>query len=261
MPDAPTLNFRDVCFAFEYREVLHNVSFQIQKGSLVAIVGPNGAGKSTLLKLALGLLKPTRGSVEVFGNSPIKARGQIGYVPQYLDFDYEFPVSVLDVVLMGRIEKHLFGTYRRSDRTAAMEALERIGLSNLASRGFKQLSGGERQRVLIAQALVSSPKLLLLDEPTANVDLKVEHEIYNFLHRLNSEITIVMVSHNINTVISKASHVICVNRTASIHAINELTTEHLNTLFNGDITLIQHKHCCSVIDPVPAMNEPHHGGG
>jgi zinc transport system ATP-binding protein len=256
-----TLQFSDVCFAYERQEVLHNVDLSVPDKSLVAVVGPNGGGKTTLVKLALGLLKPQRGTVRVFGDAPERRRRSIGYVAQHLSFDPAFPVSALDVVLMGRADRHWFGPYRRSDRAKAAEALERVRLGHLSRQSLAHLSGGERQRALIAQALVSDPELLLLDEPTANVDMTVEHAIYDLLHELNQCMTIVVVSHNLSVVTRHASHVACVNRTASLARVDELTEGELHAFHRGDMTVLRHGPSCHVLDPSDALREPHHGQG
>ena len=259
MTDTAALQFSDVCFAYERDEVLHNVDLTVPETSLVAVVGPNGGGKTTLVRLALGLLKPRRGTVRVFGVAPERRRRSIGYVPQHLVFDADFPVSALDVVLMGRADRHRLGPYRRVDRAKAAEALERVRLGHLSRRALANLSGGERQRALIAQALVADPDLLLLDEPTANVDTAVEHDIYELLHELNQRMTIVVVSHNLNVVTRHASHIACVNRTASIARVDDLTEGELHAFHRGDMTVFQHDPSCHVIDPGEAMHEPHHG--
>ena len=139
-----------------------------------------------------------------------------------------------------------------------MTALERVRLSHLARRGFSHLSGGERQRVLIAQSLVAEPELLFLDEPTANVDSMIEHEIYDLLHELNANMTIVVVSHNLNVVTRHATHVACVNRTASILPMSEISEDKLHAVFRGDMAMLQHEQNCQVIDPATAMRTPHH---
>jgi len=252
------IEFDNVCFAYDYSEILHNVNFSIEEKNLVALVGPNGAGKSTLLKLVLGLYAPLRGAIKVFGTDPVSARGKIGYVPQFLMFDSAFPVGVLDVVLMGRVDKHIFGPYRKKDKKAALVALDKVKMADFKNRAFAELSGGERQRVLIAQAIVSNPELLLLDEPTANVDVRIEHEIYNLLHELNLGMTMLMVSHNLNVVISHASHVICVNRTVSKVPMSEISEDKLHSVFRGDIAVLHHNHSCHVIDSSGVMKEPHH---
>jgi len=259
MSNDAVLQFKDVCFAYDRLEVLHNVDLSIPDKSLVAVVGPNGGGKTTLMKLALGLLKPRRGTVRVFGDAPERRRRSIGYVAQHLRFDPAFPVSALDVVLMGRADRHWLGPHRRGDRAKAAEALERVRLGHLGRRALAHLSGGERQRALIAQALVTDPDLLILDEPTANVDTTVEHEIYDLLHKLNERMTIVVVSHNLNVVTRHASHVACVNRTASLACVDELTERELHAFHRGDMTVLQHGASCHVLDPSEAMREPHHG--
>jgi len=259
MSHSAALRFNDVCFAYEHQEILHNVDLSIPDRSLVAVVGPNGGGKTTLMRLALGLLKPRRGTVHVFGDTPERRRCSIGYVAQHLRFDPAFPVSVLDVVLMGRVDRHWLGPYRRGDRAKAVEALERVRLGHLSRRALAQLSGGERQRALIAQALGTEPDLLLLDEPTANVDTTVEHEIYDLLRELNERMTIVVVSHNLSVVTRHASHVACVNRTASLTRMDEFTEGELHSLHRGDMTVLQHEPSCHVLDPSGVMREPHHG--
>lgn len=258
MSGSAVLQFNDVCFTYEYQEVLHNVNLSVPEKSLVAVVGPNGGGKTTLMKLALGLLKPRRGTVHIFGNAPECHRRSIGYVAQHLSFDAAFPVSAQDVVLMGRVDRHLFGPYRRDDHAKAAEALEHVRLGHLSRRSLAHMSGGERQRVLIAQALVSDPDLLLLDEPTANVDTTIEHEIYDLLRELNTRMTIIVVSHNLNVVTRHASHLMCVNRTASLARMNEFTKGELHSLHQGNMTVLQHAQNCRVHDPSDAMCEPHH---
>lgn len=259
MSDSAALQFEDVCFAYERQEVLHNVDLSVPDKRLVAVVGPNGGGKTTLVKLALGLVKPQRGTVLVFGDVPERRQRSIGYVAQHLSFDPEFPVSAMDVVLMGRADRHWLGPYRRGDRVKATEALDRVSLGHLGRRALAHLSGGERQRVLIAQALVSDPELLFLDEPTANVDTAAEHEIYDLLRDLNERMTIVVVSHNLNVVTRHASHVACVNRTASLARVDELTEGQLHAFHRGDMTVLKHGPACHVLDPSAALREPHHG--
>lgn len=259
MDESNVLAFIDVCFAYDREEVLHNVRFEVPSGSLVAVVGPNGGGKSTLMRLALGLLQPRCGIIRVLGRSPQQASSHVGYVPQHLSFDAAFPVSALDVVLMGRADRHLFGSYRKDDRTAARGALRKVGLEEYARRGFSELSGGERQRVLIAQALVADPQLMLLDEPTANVDVEIERHIYSLLNDLAKTMTIIVVSHNLNVVTRHATHIACVNRTVSLLPMSSWSDDHLKALKQGDMTMLQHGSHCQVIDPSHGLKEPHRG--
>ncbi len=257
MSDTPIVEFADVCFSYEREEVLHNVSLKVPKRALVACVGPNGGGKTTLLRLTLGLLAPQRGSVRVFGASPTGVRSRVGYVPQSVRFDADFPVTVEDVVLMGRVEQHAVGPYSRMDRDMARQALAWVGLERLASRPYASVSGGERQRILIGQALATDPELLLMDEPTANVDAVVQHSIYELLKELNARLTIVVVSHNLNVVTRHATHVICVNRTAVLRPMNELDAHCLQEAYGGDMTVLQHEATCHILDPSEIMEKPH----
>jgi len=254
------LEFEDVCFAYERKAVLHNVDLSVPEKSLVAVVGPNGGGKTTLVRLALGLLKPQCGRVRIFGDAPERHRRSIGYVAQHLSFDSAFPVSALDVVLMGRVDRCRLGPYRRGDRIKAREALDQVRLAHLSQHPMAHLSGGERQRVLIAQALVANPDLLFLDEPTASVDAEAEHNIHELLHELNAHMTIVVVSHNLNVVTRHASHIACVNRTASLVRVDAFSEGELRAFRLGDTTVLQHGPRCQILDPSAALQEPNHGG-
>ncbi|MFT5108119.1 MAG: zinc transport system ATP-binding protein, partial [Pseudoalteromonas tetraodonis] len=187
------ISFHDVTFSYGGPAVIEAATFEIGKRDSICVVGPNGGGKSTLLRLVLGLEKPDSGSIEVFGKPPKEARSQIGYMPQYLNFDPQFPISVLDVALMGRIASGGLGPYRKSDREAALRALDDVGMADRASRPFSDLSGGQRQRVLIARALACDPDLLLLDEPTANVDQAVEAQLLDTLQTLSKRLSILLV--------------------------------------------------------------------
>lgn len=210
--DAPVI-FDNVCFGYDEMEILHHVSFQVNAGDFIGIIGPNGGGKTTLLKLILGFLKPSSGKIQVFGTSPQNARQQFAYVPQKLDFDKQFPISVLETVLMGRLS-HLswYGKYQQADINAAIRALERVGLQDHAKAQFGSLSSGQAQRVLIARALVSQPELILLDEPTASVDVQSETNIRNILQSLKGELTIMMVTHNLKTIIEDVQKILCIER-------------------------------------------------
>ena len=207
----PPIVVQDVSFAYHGTPTLHNVTFTIQSGEFVGIIGPNGGGKTTLLKLILGFLKPYSGSIKVFDQSPQEARGLLAYVPQNLGFDKQFPISVLELVLSGRLAKlSWYGTYSANDKKAACTALEMVGLLDYQSRPFGTLSSGQAQRVLIARALASQPKLLLLDEPTASVDTQSEADIHDILKDLKGEMTVLMVTHEIGAIIKDVQRVICV---------------------------------------------------
>jgi zinc transport system ATP-binding protein len=259
--DTPAIEIEDMCFGYETAEVLHNVNFRVEAGAFLALVGPNGGGKTTLLRLLLGLLTPRYGAIRGFGVAPEAARQRLGYVPQHIQFDPAFPVSVIDVVLLGRVDRHWFGPYRRSDRRTAMHALEQVDLEDMANHPFSDLSGGQRQRVLIAQALASEPELLLLDEPTANVDSLVQHKLFELLKELNQRLTILLVSHNLNVVTGYVSHVACVNRTVDVHPVRELTASVVHETYGGDLTILRHNFACQIINPDRSLHTPHQAEG
>ncbi|NCB39173.1 MAG: ABC transporter ATP-binding protein [Erysipelotrichia bacterium] len=238
---------KDLSFAYEDGvNVLEKISFELEAGEFTCIVGPNGGGKTTLLKLILGLLKPTDGSMEVMGRPAGKSRAHIGYVPQFSKFDAGFPVSVLDVVLMGCLSYNFFwGRYSADQIEKAHNALLSVGLHGLATKTFADLSGGQKQRALIARALMSEPKLLLLDEPTANVDIHGTEQFYGMFEEMNKKFTIIMVSHDIGFVSARVKSVICVRKTLQIHPVAELTGENLQSIYGLDVNVIRHDHRCS----------------
>ena len=224
--------------------ILENVNLTLCAGQSGCIVGPNGGGKSTLLKLLLGLLVPESGSIRIFGADPITARSRIGYMPQYHQLDAAFPVTALEVVLMGRMRSTLVGRYRAADRAAARDALAELGISALADQPFAELSGGQRQRVLIARALAGAPELLLLDEPTANIDPGAEQQFYSTLDGLRKRMTVLTVSHDLGFVNREVDVVICVNRQVVIHEAGKFTAETANAVYHHDVKLIKHNHSC-----------------
>lgn len=210
---APAVLLNRLSFGYDEEIILNEASFRIEKGEFVCIIGPNGGGKTTLLKLLMGLIKPSSGLIELFGLSPKAARTRIGYVPQILRCDRQFPISVMELVLEGRLSRApWWGSFREDDKIAALKALEKVGLVEFKDRSFGTLSGGQAQRALIARALASEPELLLLDEPTASVDSKAETDIYSLLKELTGSITIIMVTHHLKTVVDFAPRILCVQK-------------------------------------------------
>lgn len=237
------IELKEVSFSYgSAAPVLCDASLQLPSGSIRSIVGPNGGGKTTLLKLLMGLLEPTHGEVRVLGTTPCIARPRIGYMPQHTRYDPHFPVSAEDVVLMGRVERHAFGPYRKDDRKAARDTMERVGLSSERTRQFSDLSGGQKQRVLIARALVSDPEILLLDEPTAHVDGAAEYQFQEMLGSMPPDMTVLIVSHDLGFVSGMVEEVICVNQNVMTHAAHELTGKKLEDLYGGPLKAVAHDH-------------------
>jgi len=238
------VEFHLVDFFFGSHPVLKQATATIAAGDFVSMVGPNGGGKTTLLRLVLGLLTPNRGTVRVLGLRPEKARKRVGYMPQHAHVDPQFPVTVTDVVLMGRLSPgRTLGPYRRDDRQRARAALAETDALHLEDRGFSALSGGQRQRVLIARALACEPELLLLDEPTASLDPSIQDELYELLHRLKHRMTVVLVSHDVSVVSKHVDKILCVNQSIDVHPASEIKGALAN-LFpsSSGVSLVRHEH-------------------
>jgi zinc transport system ATP-binding protein len=241
MKEKEVIQLDNVSYSYDGFPVLENVTLRVIERDFLSIVGPNAGGKTTLLRLILGLLKPTGGTVSVFGDTPERVRSRIGYMPQHASLDPLFPVTVMDVVLMGRLgNSKRLGFYKKRDREAAAEVLDKLEVSDVHNRHFSDLSGGQRQRVLIARALVSNPELLLLDEPTSNIDVAIETELFEVLHGLNREITIVLVTHDLGFVSQYVKTVACVNRRVVVHNTSEITGEIIHEIYGTDVQMVRH---------------------
>lgn len=205
--------FESLCVNYGTTVALDDVSFSVESGSLSGIIGPNGGGKSSLLKSVVGLIKPANGRVLVYGQPSAEERKDIGFVPQLEQVDWNFPVSVWDVVMMGLTPKRgLFRTHSRADRESAAEALATVDLIDLRRRGIGELSGGQRRRALLARAIAAGPSVLLLDEPMAGLDPTAQHRFLDILDRLReSGTTVIMSTHNLTCVSARASDVAVVN--------------------------------------------------
>jgi len=203
--------------------VLENISFSLDEGNFLGVIGPNGAGKPTLVRAILGLIKPDEGSICVMGMSPKELKHElhhIGYMPQQVLFDPLFPVSVYDVVMMGR--SCCIGTFRfprRDDREAVMESIEAVGLKGLEKRPIGELSGGQQKRAFLARALCLETRILILDEPTAGLDIEAQENFMSLLTRLKEELglTIVFISHDVGVLARFADEIVCINRTMHVH--------------------------------------------
>lgn len=239
----PIVEISHLCYSIDGLDILHDINLTVNKGDFISVIGPNGGGKTTLLKLILGLLKPTRGTItmEINKEKP-SGRFAIGYVPQHVNHNLSFPATALDVVLMGNHKpgrRFRFGN-TAVDRDHAHQTLKRLGIGDCAGRKIIALSGGQRQRVLIARALVSQPKLLVLDEPTASIDTKGQTEFYELLVELNKELTILMVSHDLLVVSNYAKSFACLNRRL-----------HYHQSFGSSVEVFDAFYSCSVEEMCP----------
>lgn len=236
----PIIQLEQVNFAYGEIPVLTNVNLSIDMGEYIGIIGPNGGGKTTLLKILMGFLKPTSGKIKIFNTSPQAARNHIAYVPQIQRYDREFPISVLELVLSGCLSKlPWYGKFSSAEKESAKQALEKVKLSPFIHRPFGTLSGGQAQRALIARALVSNPKLLLLDEPTANVDPQAEADIYEILRSLSGSMTILMVTHNLTTVIEQVERVILVQNKVTLLKPEEVCQHFAIGLYHAPLIHMQ----------------------
>ncbi|MBS0655994.1 MAG: ABC transporter ATP-binding protein [Verrucomicrobia bacterium] len=206
------ISVQNVSFRYSRdQSILRNVSFEVQTSEFIGIIGPNGGGKTTLLKLLIGFLTPQEGTISIFGKPATRHPNGIAYVPQALHYDKQFPITIIDLVLGGRLSRlPWWGKFSKEDKEAALFALEQVNLVDFRDRPLGTLSGGQAQRALIARALAQDPSVLLLDEPMACVDVQAEADIYNVLNSIKENLTILMVTHDIRAIIQQVKRVLCV---------------------------------------------------
>lgn len=248
----------NVCFSYSETEVLHNISFYIPDKSLVAVVGPNGGGKTTLMRLIIGDLTPRFGKIKLFGETPKNLCHKIGLVPQQIKFDPLFPITVLQAVLTGCMGEKIFGGFSKRDKAIALQNIEYVGLKGLENELFSNLSGGQRQRAIIARALCCNPKILILDEPTANVDPETERSLYSLFQELAKTKIVFSVSHNLQVVISHATHLLCVNHSSDIHILGQEERTKLVPLSNEhNLSSIQNSDPSHIKNLLNNLDSPH----
>ena len=221
---------------------LAGVCLDVIDGEYLGIIGPNGGGKSTLLKTILGLIPVSLGTVRVYGEKPGSGKAVIGYVPQFTALDKRFPITLMEVVLTGRLKKGLspFFRYTENDRDITHQLLKKVGIETLSNRRISELSGGEFQKMLIARALAINPRLLLLDEPTASVDATSRDQIYTLLSELNKNMTIILVTHDLLAVSAQVQRLACLNGHLVYHGEPELTETIVNSLYGCPVDLVAH---------------------
>ncbi len=245
------VDISDVWVRFDGKWVLKSIYLKCYEGEILGIVGPNGGGKSTLLKVILGLIAPIKGTILLFGQKPGgQARLNVGYLPQISHADRSFPVTALDVVIMGLYQQMgLFTRFRPRHRQAALEKLEQVGMADHADKPFGVLSGGQQQRVQIARALVSDPRLLVLDEPSTGVDSVGQEDFYELLAGLRDSlqrISVIMVSHDIGVVTSHADRVACLNREIHYHGEtdSDMDSDIHQKVFGRNLKVMVHDARC-----------------
>ena len=227
------ISINNLFFSYDKDTILNNINLEVQKNDFLAIIGPNGGGKSTLVKNILGLLNPTQGQIKIFNDPNKKHISKIGYVPQNTNININFPVTVLEVVMMGHIRdkkeenksKNFFNKYfkigyNEFEKSCAIASLKQVGMEEFSKSKIGSLSGGQRQRVMIARALCNHPSILILDEPTASIDVDGQKQIYDLLKELNKSITIIVISHDIALTMQYASKVAHINKKLTFHDIS-----------------------------------------
>lgn len=240
-PTSEVISVEGLWAGYTRDPVLYDVHLSVYHTDFIGLIGPNGGGKTTFLKVLLGLLPPMRGSVKILGKPVRQGRRWIGYVPQSVEFDHAFPITVWEVARMGRIgHRGLFRRYTAEDDERVADALRRVGMLDMRNRTFGELSGGQRQRVYVARALAGEPAILLLDEPTSSVDPGFRSNIYEILRELNEKITILLVTHDLGVISSYVKTVGCLNGTLIYHREKLMTEDMLEATYRCPIDLIAH---------------------
>jgi zinc transport system ATP-binding protein len=238
---APIIEVSHVWAGYDQEPVLEDISLTVREGDFIGLIGPNGGGKTTFFKILLGLLSPWQGKVQIMGGPVQRGRRYMGYVPQHLECDRSFPITVWEVAMMGRLgHRRLLQRYTEDDEKQVTQALASVDLLGLRQRAIGTLSGGQRKRAFIARALATDPKILLLDEPMASIDPHMESHMYELLRELNRHLTILMISHDIGAIAACVKTVGCLNRKLYYHGEKEITPEMLEMVYECPVDLIAH---------------------
>lgn len=229
------LELKNITVGYESnKSILNDVNLNVYQNDFLGIIGPNGGGKTTLLKTILGLIKPAKGDILFYSNNQTVNKLNIGYLPQINQIDKKFPISVFDVILSGLTAKRKFFTYFTNEqKEQAKNVAQRMGLENLINRPIGNLSGGQLQRTLLGRAIVDNPDLLILDEPNSYVDKRFETNFYKILEEVNLKTAIIIVSHDVGTVISLVKNIACVNEGLHYHAGSNVTSEWLEKTYTS----------------------------
>jgi len=233
------VEIQNLSVAYDSKMVLEDASFSIYENDFIGVIGPNGGGKTTLLKAILGLIEISSGSISFHGEMEIRG-SKIGYLPQVNKFDNRFPISVYDVILSGLVnQKNWKSGFLKKEKSKVDEIIHSLGIENIAHKPIGELSGGQMQRVFLGRAIVSEPKLLILDEPDTYVDNQFESELYKRLNELNKVMAILLVSHDVGTISTYVKSIACVNKELHYHPSNIISPEQLKS-YNCPIQMITH---------------------
>lgn len=240
MPNNPIIEIKHLSAGYDERTVLRDVNLAVYQRDFLGIIGPNGGGKTTLIKCILGLLKPTGGEI-LFHSSRSASQFTMGYLPQYNSIDRKFPITIEEVILSGlSSKKSLISRYSAAHREKAREVILRMGLEGLEERAIGALSGGQLQRALLGRAIISDPEVIILDEPSTYIDKQFEARLYELLAEINKDCAIILVSHDIGTILQQVKSIACVNETLDYHPDTGVTGEWLERNFHCPIELLGH---------------------
>lgn len=239
----PLIQITDLSASYDNKTVLSHINLTVYEQDFLGVIGPNGGGKTTLVKTILGLHQPDKGQIRFFQDGKETEEINMGYLPQYNSIDKKFPISVYEVVLSGLSkQKSLFKRYTRKQHEQVRRIIAQMGLEGYENRAIGQLSGGQLQRAMLGRALVSNPEVIILDEPNTYIDKRFEAKLYELLEEINRERAIILVSHDIGTVLQNVKTIACVNETLDYHPDTEVPTEWLEEHFGCPIELLGHGH-------------------
>ena len=237
----PIIQISDLNAAYEEKTVLSHVDLTVYERDFLGIIGPNGGGKTTLIKSILGLHQPQKGKIHFFKNGKEVPEINMGYLPQYNNIDKKFPISVYEVILSGLSkQKSIFQRYSNEQNEIVRQMIIQMGLEGMDKRAIGELSGGQLQRALLGRALVSNPEVIILDEPNTYIDKRFEAKLYSLLEEINKERAIILVSHDIGTILKNVKTIACVNETVHYHPHTEVPTEWLEEHFGCPIEMLGH---------------------
>ena len=237
----PIIQIEELYAAYDEKTVLRNVNLSVYERDFLGIIGPNGGGKTTLIKSILGLHQPQKGKIRFYKEGKEVPEINMGYLPQYNNIDKKFPISVYEVILSGLSkQKSIFRKYSNEQHKIVRQMIVRMGLEGMDKRAIGELSGGQLQRALLGRALVSNPEVIILDEPNTYIDKRFEAKLYSLLEDINKERAIILVSHDIGTVLKNVKTIACVNETVHYHPDTEVPTEWLEEHFGCPIEMLGH---------------------